>query len=168
MNPQDQIEAGMTEEEIIDRVSSFAEQGLSGANISALFSSQMEAETIPFRIGECSQESNVVLQPMNGDKMAHYRDAIAKFYTEEGVTTKFFFNPQTADAEVALLLGTVQGGTFFFNKPVPTGGFIVEQFPFPPAGPNRERFFRNLTPELRALLVSECKRVNGLHPASPK
>jgi hypothetical protein len=170
MNPQDQIEAVMTEEELLAKIGDTIENSASlfGANVAALFSAHMESETIPFKIGECAQESSVTLQPMDGDKLATYRDNVSKFSTEEGTSTKFYFEPNTADSEVALLLGTVKGGEFYFNKPVPTGGFVVEKFPFPPAGPNREKFFRMLTPELRALLVKECKRVNGLHPAVPK
>lgn len=161
---------GMTREELEARLAEEeAETGyLEGANVPALFSAMLDTEEVSFKIGDCAKPSTATLRPMNADKLARYRDSVSRFSTVEGAKgeTRFYFEPSTADADVALLLGTVENMEIYYDKPVHGGGTTVEQYPFPKAGPNREKFFRELHPEIRRRLVAECKRINGLHPLS--
>jgi hypothetical protein len=158
----------MTQEELEAQIAEDFDPGLSGSSVAALFSAHLDAEEIPFTIGECKQESSATLRPMDADKLSRYRDSVSRFSTVEGQETKFYFEPATAESEVALLLGTVEAMTIFWDKPVVGGGTTVEQIPFPKPGPGRILFFQRMHPDLRKKLVHECKRVNGLHPAVPK
>lgn len=163
-------ESGLTREELEAKLAEADNDGLlGGVSVPTLFSSFLEAEEVPFHIGDCKKESTATLRPMNADQLARYKDTVSRFSTVEGKETKFFFEPSTAEADLALLIGTVERMEVFYDKKVKGGeGTVVEQFPFPRIGPARVEFFQKLHPELRGRLVRECKKVNGLHPLSQK
>jgi hypothetical protein len=158
---------GVSVEEMEEAVGAVALGSLAGADVPALFSAVMEVETIGFTIGGCKQESTVSLRPMNADLMARYRDNVTKFSTQEdgSESPKFIFEPNTAEADVALLLGTVTDFSLFYIKP-DKNGEVTEQVKFPKDIRRREAMFRDMHPALRSLLIQECKRVNGLNPLS--
>jgi hypothetical protein len=166
----DELEdGGISREELTEQLETAAADSgfLEGANVPALFSAFLEKTEINFKIGTCKKDSSVTLQPMNADKLARYRDSVSRFSTVEGKgSSRFYFEPSTADSDVALLAGTVVSMELFYDKPVIGGGTTVEEYPFPKAGDARVKFFKELHPVIRGRLVEECKKVNGLHPLS--
>lgn len=134
-------------------------------NFAALFASHLEPEVIEFTLGGSKEKSSVKMRPMNADKMARYKDSVTRFSVREGKDgeeDEMIFDPDTADADVALLLGTIEQMTLFFEKPDGQGGTVSEQCLFPAQPAARMNLFKEMIPELRAYLVKECKRVNGL------
>lgn len=137
------------------------EDALPEIDIPALFAADLPEEIVPFRIGKCAKESQVHLLPMNADKMARYRTALTKFaqqVSDEG-KEQYLAQIDWAEIEVALLLGTVTKIEAYSDQDgVPTAR------PFPPPGPGRVNYFKEMHPTLRTFLVGHCKKVNGLAP----
>ncbi len=139
------------------------------AKIPALFSAHLPKEKVFFTIGDCEEESWAELRPMNADLLSQYRDAMSSFSTDENsLSSRFYFEPKTSIADLALLLGTVVDMQCVYMKPGKTDKdpATQETLKFPKNANGREELFRSMVPELRSLLVSQCKTVNGLHPLS--
>ncbi len=140
-----------------------------GVSVTALFSSHLPKVKRNFTVGECKTESEVVMRPMNAQAITDYRDSLARFSTREnGGDTQYIFEPNTGQADIALLMGTIVGMTIFFLQPLndECTEFAEQQFPYPKGAKEREKFFNEITPELRTILVGHCKEANGLHPLS--
>lgn len=165
---EDNSQKELTKDELLEKASGEAEDAgfLSGIDVPALFAADLEDEVIEFTVGKCPQPSTVTLKPMNADKMARYRDALSKFSQVEGQSDRFYYEVETAEADLLLLLGSVVGLSVNSLRKDTQGGEFTQTTNLPPAGRAREEFFRNLHPDFRGRLVREAKRVNGLHPKS--